>query len=313
MSQQLGLEGMPRPLFACTPSRLTTWLECPRRYRLSYLERPAGPRGQPWAHTTVGAVVHLALARWWSEPLSRRTPATARSLVERAWPRHDAAPDGFQDEQQSAAWRSRSADMAAGYVASLDPRDEPAGVERTVAARTERLALSGRVDRIDRRGDELVVVDYKTGRTAPTDDDARGSSALALYALAAGRTLRRRCTRVELHHLPTGRIAAYDHDALSIGRHVARAEAVAEQIAGAGRARDEGSPADEVFPPRSSRGCAWCDHLSVCPEGRAAAGPQRRPWDGLASDHGPQDEPERPQEQRRPDGRPRPVEPDAAA
>lgn len=281
MTEQLGLEGMPRALFPCTPSRLTTWLDCPRRYRLSYVERPAVPRGQAWAHTTVGAAVHLALARWWSEPLARRTPATARSLVERAWPRHGVAPDGFADERQSTVWRTRSADMAASYVATLDARDEPAGVERTVATRTDRLALSGRVDRLDRRGDELVVVDYKTGRTAPNSDDARGSLALALYALAAGRTLRRRCTRVELHHLPTGRVVAQEHDERSLSRHLARAEAVADEIVDASQAWLDGASPDAVFPPRPSRGCAWCDHLSVCAEGRLAAGPARRPWDGL--------------------------------
>ena len=65
------------------------------------------------------------------------------------------------------------------------------------------IVAEGRVDRIDRRGDELVVVDYKTGRP-PTAEDARQSRALALYALGAERTLRRRCVEVELHHLPSG-------------------------------------------------------------------------------------------------------------
>ena len=40
-------------------------------------------------------------------------------------------------------------------------------------------------------------------------DDARSSMALALYALAAGRALRRPCHRVELHHLPTGEVLAW--------------------------------------------------------------------------------------------------------
>ena len=48
----------------------------------------------------------------------------------------------------------------------------------TVATRTERLAVSGRVDRLDQRGDEVVVVDYKTGRRGLTTDDARGGIAL---------------------------------------------------------------------------------------------------------------------------------------
>ena len=59
---------------------------------------------------------------------------------------------------------------------------EAAAVERTVAAKTPALALSGRVDRIDDTGEELVIVDYKTGRAGVGQDDARGSRAGRLNA-----------------------------------------------------------------------------------------------------------------------------------
>ena len=45
--EQLGFEGMPRRLYSCTPTRLTTWLDCPRRYRMGYLDRPVVPKGPP--------------------------------------------------------------------------------------------------------------------------------------------------------------------------------------------------------------------------------------------------------------------------
>ncbi len=278
MTLQLGLEGMPRALFACTPSRLTTWLDCPRRYRLTYLDRPAPPRGGPWAHNTVGATVHLALARWWSEPLDRRTPAVARALLDRAW-----TADGFADDAQAERWRARAGDMVERYVATLDPHDEPVGVERTVSTRSAVLAVSGRVDRIDQRGDELVVVDYKTGRSVLTTDDARGSLALALYALAAARTLRRPCRRVELHHLPTGTVVAFDHTEQSLARHLSRAEAIGEEAVAAAEALLLGGDPDALFPPRPGRRCGWCDHARSCSVGAAAA-PAMRPWDGLAEE-----------------------------
>jgi putative RecB family exonuclease len=274
---QLGLEGMPTRLFACTPSRLTTWLDCPRRYRMTYLDRPSPQRGPAWAHNTVGAVVHLALSRWWAEPLERRTVPVARSLVVRAWTR-----DGFQDDAQADRFLGHAVEMVERYVAQLDPADEPVGVERTVATRTPTLAVSGRVDRIDRRGDELVVVDYKTGRHVLTTDDARGSLALALYALAASRTLRRPCTAVELHHLPTGTVARYDHTEESLARHLSRAEAIGAEAVAAAEALAAGGDPEALFPSRPSRGCGWCDFARCCPDGLAAAGSPRQPWDGLA-------------------------------
>jgi RecB family exonuclease len=282
--EQLGFEGMPRRLYSCTPTRLTTWQDCPRRYRMSYLDRPVPPKGPPWAHNSLGASVHNALAAWWRLPLSRRTVAAAGSLLDQGW-----ITEGYAADAQSAQYRDWARRMVEDYVSGLDPSDEPAGVERTVATRTDVIAVSGRIDRLDTRpapggGTELVVVDYKTGRHLLSVDDARSSLALALYALAASRALRRTCKRVELHHLPTGRVIAWEHTDESLARHLRRAEAIATECAEADERMRAALPADkydEVFPPSPAPGCGWCDYLRHCPEGQAAA-VQRRPWDGLA-------------------------------
>ncbi len=283
--EQLGFDGMPRRLYACTPTRLSTWLDCPRRYRMTYLDRPPPPKGAPWAHNSLGASVHNALAGWWRLPRRERTVTAAGDLLESGW-----IGDGFADDAQAAAHRRQCRQMVEGYVAGLDPAAEPLGVERTVATRTELIAVSGRIDRLDdrRAGDgapgDLVVVDYKTGRHLLTADDARGSLALALYALVAERVMRRPCRRVELHHLPSGRVLAWEHSEQALARQLGRAEDIAAECADADqRYRADGAlAADAAFPPRPSSSCGWCDFRRQCPEGAAAA-QLRRPWDGLAA------------------------------
>ncbi|MEU9843170.1 PD-(D/E)XK nuclease family protein [Actinomadura sp. NPDC048032] len=274
---------------------MNTWLDCPRRYRMTYLDRPMPPKGPPWAHNSVGASVHNALAGWWRLPVHERSPEAAGRLLLRGW-----LTDGFRDEAQSAQWRERAREMTERYVAGLDPSDEPLGVERTVATRTDRIAVSGRIDRLDARGSELVVVDYKTGRHVLTADDARGSLALAIYAVAASRVLRRPCRRVELHHLPSGEVAVWEHTDESLARHIRRAEQIAAEAAAADDAYRAGAgkragvprpregevdhaPHDELFPPRPGNLCSWCDFARHCPEGREAA-PRKEPWAALPVD-----------------------------
>lgn len=274
---QLSLEGMPRKLARVTPSKLGTWLDCPRRYRMAYLDRPPLPRGGAWAHSTLGAVVHNALHRLFDLAPGQRTPAAAARLVDRQW-----NSEGFRDGEQIARYRERARTWVADYVeAHLEDGDDPAGVERWVSVPTERIIAEGRVDRIDERDGELVIVDYKTGRRTLTVDDARSSPALALYALAARRTLRRPCRRVELHHLPSGEIAAWEHTEPSLQRHLARLEEAAEDAALAADTLAAGADPEVLFPPRTSPGCSYCDFRRHCPDGRSAA-PEVEPWALLA-------------------------------
>jgi RecB family exonuclease len=271
---------MPRKLYACTPTRLLTWLDCPRRYRFSYLDRPAPPKGPPWAHSSLGTSVHTALAAWYGLPPRERTPERGARLVRDKWVR-----EGFRDDAQSAEVRERAEGWVRDYLRDVDPAVEPLGVERTVSVPTAALVLSGRVDRIDERSDgTVVVVDYKTGRRPLSDDDARGSLALGVYAVAAARTLRRPCAVVELHHLPTGTVAAAAHGPEGLARKVAEAESVAQEARAADEAYATGDT-EEAFPARPSSLCSWCDFRPACPQGRAAA-PQRDPWDAVLPDAG---------------------------
>ncbi|HEX6869930.1 MAG TPA: PD-(D/E)XK nuclease family protein [Micromonosporaceae bacterium] len=270
----MGLFPEPVRLFVCTPSKITAFEDCPRRYRFSYLDRPPPPKGPPWAHNSLGASVHTALRSWFDLPPARRQPGVLATLLRATWVR-----DGYRDEEQERAAFDRALSWLQRYLAELDPQFEPLAVERTVAAKTPTLALSGRVDRIDEVGDELVIVDYKTGRSGLDRDDARGSRALALYAYSAERVFRRRCRRVELHHLPTGTVAAHEHTDESLARHLRRSEQTAADVMAAEQELAGGADPDATFPTNPGPRCGWCDFRRSCPAG--AQRPGNEPWAAL--------------------------------
>ena len=73
---------------------------------------------------------------------------------------------------------------------------------------------------------------------------------------------------MELHHLPTGQVLAWEHTPESLSRHLRRAEEVAAECAEADeKMRGTLSPdaRDDVFPPMPNPGCGWCDYLRHCP------------------------------------------------
>ena len=273
--EQLGFAGMPERLFVCTPSKLGSYADCPRRYRYTYVDRPSPPKGPPWAHNSLGASVHTAMKNWYAVPPERRISESLPTLLKSTWVR-----EGYRDvEQERIAYR-KALDWLETYVTGLDPHDEPLGVERVVATKTAVLAFNGRADRIDARvgeqGPEAVIVDYKTGRSGLDADDARGSMALALYAYAAQRVFRRPCHRVELHHLPTATVAAHEHTEESLARQVSRAEDTARDIIAAEKAVAAGADPDVEFPTNPGSLCGWCDFRRTCPAGQEVAA--KEPW-----------------------------------
>lgn len=253
------------------------WLNCPRSYYLRYIAKPKIMK-TTWAHFSLGNSIHAALKKWWEQPLDLRTEAAARQLVQSSW-----QSGGYRDVEQSQRWLSLAQNMVGAYVADLDPRREPLSQERSMAFRTDHTIVEGRIDRLDERGEEIVVVDYKTGKSVPDSDTARSSEALAMYALMVQRSLKQPCTRVELHHLPSGQTASWTHSAESLDSHLNRVESISTDIR---RAKDtleqlddpEDSVLAELFPPRPSALCGYCEYRALCPD---AQGERKEPWAAL--------------------------------
>jgi len=255
-----------RRLLRCSPSSLRRFDECPRAYWYEQVARPRPPRPPMSAYRAVGTSVHLALAALWDDRQASVTDILAAKWIGTA----------FASAERSERWLATAIRWLHRYVVldrTVDRGRQPLGVERTVSTTTGSLALSGRVDRLDDRPEGLVVVDYKAGHRPLEPGDARRSQPLALYAIAAGRMFRRWCGRVELHHIPTGAVDAAAHDRESFARHLARAEETGLDIAAATDTLEAGADRDEVFPPRPSVLCSYCDWRGHCPEGQAYPAP----------------------------------------
>src|SRR3954466_646042 len=104
---------MPQRLYSCTPSRLNSWLDCPRRYRYTYLDRPAPQKGPPWAHNSLGASVHTALKNWYALP--DRCPERLPALLKATW-----VAEGYRDPEQERSVFREALRWLEAYVGGLD-------------------------------------------------------------------------------------------------------------------------------------------------------------------------------------------------
>lgn len=258
-------------------SKVSTWLDCPRKYWFQYVARIRVPVA--WAHLSLGTAMHDTLRDWWDEPAALRGVDHVTTVLDRHW-----SSRGFRDHEQAEQWRAAAAAILWRYLRTLDPQFEPLSRERTLAMRVQDVAITARIDRLDQlpAGDAIAVVDYKTGKRVPGPDDVRGSMALAIYALCVRQALRRPCSRVELHHVPSATVASWDHSDDALHRHLARVLAIAgEMRAAEARAIPEAPPQEQAaFPAVTGPLCGWCDFRSQCPQGELAAAPQPS-WAGL--------------------------------
>jgi RecB family exonuclease len=265
-------------LLQLSPTKAAAWLDCPRKFYLTYMAKVRG--GQPWAHFSYANAVHAVLREWFDLSKDQRSPDLVAEMVVRMW-----SHAGFRDEEQSRTWQQLAIDMIRAYLAGMDPDFEPMSTERTLAFKTESFIMQGRIDRLDRSGDSVEVVDYKTGKSIPTPDEVRGSQALAMYALMVQRTLGETCTKVSLHHVPSSTCTSWMHSEESLDRHERRVAGIATDIVRAQHTwesvDEDPEMRDELFPAKPGPLCGFCDFWQLCDVGQAYT-ERKRPWDGLA-------------------------------
>ena len=230
---------------ALSASDIHTYRSCPLRYKFARVLRIPT---EHTVHQRFGIVVHQVLERYHSE--GSRTLAQMLALLDTGWRRA-----GFGESERDRELFGKARDALTRYHARLGSHDtEPVWFERQFDFRLGPHHLRGRVDRVDRVGeDEYELIDYKTSRPK-TAEQLRDDIQLSLYALAAR----------EDWGLESSRQAYYyvlDDLIVPVARGERDAEAVKEIVLEVG----EGILAQEFEPTPSRAACSICDYRIVCP------------------------------------------------
>ncbi len=164
-----------------SPSQAQSYDTCPRRY---VVERHVLRGDDDSPYLKLGNVVHhtleLAEREARDDGRERSRIVDARRHLDGLWP---AA--GFPDDNVGSAWRQRAERILDALYADWPTSGVVVDLERPLTSTIGGIPWTGRADRIERRGDSLHIVDYKTSATAATHDDAGRSLQLGYYVWAA--------------------------------------------------------------------------------------------------------------------------------
>ncbi|MEC8686438.1 MAG: PD-(D/E)XK nuclease family protein [Actinomycetota bacterium] len=250
---------VPTPPRRLSPSGAGTFEQCPRRWRLRYVERLPDPPGEA---ALAGSFAHRVLELLMQRDPHERTVEIAKAIARAEWPGVEADPDfralGF-DETGSKHFRWKAWQAIEGLWALEDPKAvDVRATEHDVEADLGGVPFRGIVDRLDEEGDGLVVTDYKSGK-APSARFRRGRlDQVLLYAAAVEQATGEMPVQARLLYLGQR----------PVGIKVTREEidSVVDKLAGTWAAINTACDTDE-FEPRTGPLCGWCPYVDRCPEG----------------------------------------------
>ena len=248
--------GLIRGRRRLSPSDALGYDRCPRQFALGrLLDVSAG--GSPYL--TFGALIHTVLENAERQAAREDRPSTldeALTILGSQISRHDFGADSLR-----YAWLRRGQELLEKlYNGWPQPAGSPVLLEQPVRLELGGTTWLGRIDRIERNPDSaLRIVDYKTGKTPPTKEEARNSLQLGFYYLASKAdpaiTEHGPVTGAEFWfpHAPTKKVTVRRFGPDREAETKRRLEEIARLIH------------EEDWKPRPGRACERCDVRLVCP------------------------------------------------
>jgi putative RecB family exonuclease len=231
-------------------SRVDTYETCPLQYRFSYIDKlPTAPS----PHLSWGSSIHAALEDWWDRKLPE--PPPAEELLQALYDHWEDAGFAGMDREDKLRWYRHARDVLVRHHGRFaETYAPPVACEQWFELPLpDDIEVVGSIDMVERTEGGIGVVDWKTNRRAKTREQVAESLQLAVYALAAEHLWGHRPEWVALDFVVPGIRVTVPIEQIDTEAAVATIREVAARIR------------EEVFPPRPSRLCDWCDFRADCP------------------------------------------------
>jgi putative RecB family exonuclease len=243
-----------------SPSKVSTFKDCALAFRFSAIDRLPEPPSLP---AVKGTTVHRALELLFGAEPNDRTPALAQECLTEALLEMRSEPDYVAldlDDAAAQSFASDAATMVERYFGLEDPRHiTPVGLEMMLEAEVGGVLVRGIIDRLERDADgQLVVTDYKTGRTPSVHQEQSRLGGVHFYAFLCQQVLGQIPDRIQLVYLGA-------QPQVITTRPSEQSVRGMEKKVGAIWAAVERACEHEDFRPKQSALCNWCAFTEYCP------------------------------------------------
>jgi putative RecB family exonuclease len=242
-----------------SPSRVDAFTSCPLAFRFASIERLPEP---PSVHMTKGSFVHRVLELLFTHPAPLRSSELAERCLHEALAEYQSNPEYVDlqlDDTAEASFLADSRELIANYFTIEDPtavRD--IGLELRLEAAAGSLMLRGIIDRLDLdAAGQLVVTDYKTGRTPSAHYEQTRLAGVHFYSFLCEAVFGQRPAAIRLMYLRSGEIITATPSEQSVRFITTRTTAVWKAV--------ERACVTGEFKPRQGPLCSSCAFQQWCP------------------------------------------------
>ena len=236
-------------------SSMETYKQCPLKYKFKEVNRLKEPKSK---EAVFGTIIHATLKYMYDPALIPPGIEDALDYYSKNW-----NSDVYEVEAEERAAFSQGVKIIQDYYernaiedATIVDLESRFAIE--IGPEDDRHIVSGIVDRIDRTKDGYEIIDYKTGKKMPSQDDIDHNLQLSIYLLAFLKRYPKEYKNLEnitvsLYFLKHGQ-------KLSSTRTVEQLEEVEQEFLDVIAQINE-----KIFEPIVTPLCGWCGFQRECP------------------------------------------------
>ncbi len=231
-------------------SSLSTYLQCPYRYKRRYIDREKDEKLLPFV--SLGRSLHLTLSKFYRHVINAETNDkdvdNLLNIYQDTW-----ISRGYADDEEEQQWRAYGIQMLITYMESEYASIKPILIEKQFKAIIGESVLVGKLDRIDKLPNGTYeIIDYKIGGFESEEERQAQEIQTSFYYLGAKYGLNLEIEKITYYYLASSTYLSIDYFPIEQFRN--SIESIVHTIAN-----------DTQFKAKRNLFCQNCAFTNECP------------------------------------------------